>query len=38
VEKVTEVLLGNCFSADFVSNLIEMGTAISTGYELPEAG
>jgi uncharacterized protein YbjT (DUF2867 family) len=32
VEKVREVFLGNGFSADFVSNLIEMGTAISTGY------
>lgn len=32
VEQVREVFLGNGFSPDFVSNLIEMGTAISTGY------
>lgn len=32
VEKVREVFLGNGFSPDFVTNLIEMGTAISTGY------
>ncbi|QRR00123.1 hypothetical protein [Dyadobacter sandarakinus] len=32
VDKVREVFLGNGLSADFVSNLIEMGTAISTGY------
>lgn len=32
VEQVRQVFLGNGFSADFVSNLLEMGTAISTGY------
>lgn len=32
VEKVREVFLGNGFSPDLVTNLIEMGTAISTGY------
>ncbi|TLU96988.1 NmrA family NAD(P)-binding protein [Dyadobacter luticola] len=32
VEKVREVFLGNGFSTDFISSLIEMGTAISTGY------
>lgn len=32
VEQVREVFLGNGFSVDFVSNLLEMGTAIGTGY------
>ncbi len=32
VEKVREVFLGNGFSPDFANNLIEMGTAISSGY------
>lgn len=32
VEQVRAVLLGNDFSPDFVNNLLEMGTAISTSY------
>lgn len=32
VEKAKEVFLGNGFSEDFVDNLIEMGTAVKTGF------
>lgn len=32
VEQVTQVFLGNGYSKDFTHNLIEMGTAIKTGF------
>lgn len=32
VEKVKQAFLGNGFSEDFANNLIEMGTAITTGF------
>ncbi|UII26767.1 NAD(P)H-binding protein [Fulvivirga maritima] len=32
VEKAKEIFIGNGFSEDFVDNLIEMGTAVKTGF------
>jgi uncharacterized protein YbjT (DUF2867 family) len=32
VEQAKQTFLGNGFSADFVANLLEMGTAIKTGF------
>ena len=32
VEQMTQTFLSNGFSADFVANLLEMGTAIKTGF------
>jgi len=32
VEQVKQIFLGNGFSEDFVDNLVEMGTAVATGF------